>query len=116
MEFEVQDMTCGGCANAITRAVTAADPAAKLDIDVAAKIVRSNRRKAPSACSRSSKPPASTRAARRITSAPCEPRAHRRPALRPRPIARQRSRISVDFSSVYFSSASATCRPLPDCL
>ncbi|MDI9682925.1 heavy-metal-associated domain-containing protein, partial [Burkholderia cenocepacia] len=39
MEFEVQDMTCGGCANAITRAVTAADPAAKLDIDVAAKIV-----------------------------------------------------------------------------
>ncbi|MDR5660133.1 cation transporter, partial [Burkholderia cenocepacia] len=24
MEFEVQDMTCGGCANAITRAVTAA--------------------------------------------------------------------------------------------
>jgi copper chaperone len=40
MEFEVQDMTCGGCANAITRAVTAADPAAKLDIDVAAKIVK----------------------------------------------------------------------------
>ncbi|AOK17982.1 heavy metal transporter [Burkholderia cepacia] len=39
MEFEVQDMTCGGCANAITRAVTAADPAAKLDIDVAAKRV-----------------------------------------------------------------------------
>lgn len=25
MEFEVQDMTCGGCANAITRAVTAAE-------------------------------------------------------------------------------------------
>ncbi|EMH2964166.1 heavy-metal-associated domain-containing protein [Burkholderia multivorans] len=40
MEFEVQDMTCGGCANAITRAVTAADPGAKLDIDVAAKIVK----------------------------------------------------------------------------
>ncbi|PCE31467.1 heavy-metal-associated domain-containing protein [Burkholderia ubonensis] len=39
MEFEVQDMTCGGCANAITRAVTAADPAATLDIDVAAKRV-----------------------------------------------------------------------------
>ena len=39
MEFEVRDMTCGGCA-AITRAVTAADPAAKLDIDVAAKIVK----------------------------------------------------------------------------
>ncbi|OMG70838.1 heavy-metal-associated domain-containing protein [Burkholderia ubonensis] len=40
MEFEVQDMTCGGCANAITRAVTAADPGAKLDIDVAAKTVK----------------------------------------------------------------------------
>ncbi|KVC77915.1 heavy-metal-associated domain-containing protein [Burkholderia ubonensis] len=39
MEFEVQDMTCGGCANAITRAVTAADPGATLDIDVAAKRV-----------------------------------------------------------------------------
>ncbi|KVU82659.1 heavy metal transporter [Burkholderia ubonensis] len=39
MEFEVQDMTCGGCANAITRAVTAADPGAKLNIDVAAKRV-----------------------------------------------------------------------------
>ncbi|WP_179405564.1 heavy-metal-associated domain-containing protein [Burkholderia guangdongensis] len=40
MEFEVQDMTCGGCANAITRAVTAADPAARVDIDVDAKRVR----------------------------------------------------------------------------
>jgi copper chaperone len=40
MEFEVQDMTCGGCANAITRAVTAADPGARLDIDVAAKLVK----------------------------------------------------------------------------
>ncbi|AOK60364.1 heavy-metal-associated domain-containing protein [Burkholderia ubonensis] len=40
MEFEVQDMTCGGCANAITRAVTAADPGAKLDIDVSAKTVK----------------------------------------------------------------------------
>ncbi|MBN3790428.1 heavy-metal-associated domain-containing protein [Burkholderia sp. Ac-20353] len=40
MEFEVQDMTCGGCANAITRAVTAADPDARLDIDVAAKTVK----------------------------------------------------------------------------
>jgi copper chaperone len=40
MEFDVQDMTCGGCANAITRAVTAADPAARLDIDVDAKRVR----------------------------------------------------------------------------
>jgi copper chaperone len=40
MEFEVKDMSCGGCANAITRAVTHADPAAALDIDVATKIVK----------------------------------------------------------------------------
>jgi copper chaperone len=40
MEFEVKDMSCGGCANSITRAVTSVDPAAKLDIDVITKIVK----------------------------------------------------------------------------
>ncbi|MFM0758183.1 heavy-metal-associated domain-containing protein [Paraburkholderia strydomiana] len=40
MEFEVKDMSCGGCANSITRAVTNVDPAAKLDIDVATKILK----------------------------------------------------------------------------
>ena len=40
MEFEVKDMTCGGCANAITRAVIGIDPTAKVEIDVAAKIVK----------------------------------------------------------------------------
>lgn len=40
MEFIVSDMTCGGCANAITRAVSAADSAAKLDIDVPMKRVK----------------------------------------------------------------------------
>lgn len=39
MKFEVKDMSCGGCANAITRAVTAADPRAILEIDVATKVV-----------------------------------------------------------------------------
>jgi copper chaperone len=39
MEFVIPDMSCGGCANAITRAVARLDPAAKLDVDVAAKIV-----------------------------------------------------------------------------
>ena len=33
-------MSCGGCANAITRAVTSLDPAAKLEIDVPVKIVK----------------------------------------------------------------------------
>ncbi|MFM0592707.1 MULTISPECIES: heavy-metal-associated domain-containing protein [Paraburkholderia] len=40
MEFEIPDMTCGGCANAIKRAVTQFDPAAKLDVDVPVKIVK----------------------------------------------------------------------------
>lgn len=39
MEFEIPDMSCGGCANAITRAVTELDPVAKLDVDVPVKIV-----------------------------------------------------------------------------
>lgn len=39
MELEVKDMSCGGCANAITRAVTTADPQATVHIDVAKKVV-----------------------------------------------------------------------------
>ncbi len=40
MEFVIPDMSCGGCARAITRAVADLDPAATLDIDVAVKIVK----------------------------------------------------------------------------
>ncbi|CAB3803492.1 hypothetical protein LMG28614_05833 [Paraburkholderia ultramafica] len=40
MQFEVKDMSCGGCASAIIRAITSIDPAVKLDIDVAAKMVK----------------------------------------------------------------------------
>ncbi|WP_027800929.1 heavy-metal-associated domain-containing protein [Paraburkholderia dilworthii] len=40
MEFAVQDMSCGGCANAVARAIAGPDPAAKVDIDVSAKIVK----------------------------------------------------------------------------
>ncbi|OAJ53225.1 heavy metal transporter [Paraburkholderia ginsengiterrae] len=40
MELTIPDMSCGGCANAIKRAVTSLDPAARLDIDVAVKIVK----------------------------------------------------------------------------
>ncbi|MFL9995816.1 copper chaperone [Burkholderia sp. GAS332] len=39
MEFNIPDMSCGGCANAITRAVTGLDPAARVDVDVPVKIV-----------------------------------------------------------------------------
>ncbi|MFM0228362.1 heavy-metal-associated domain-containing protein [Paraburkholderia dipogonis] len=40
MEFAIPDMSCGGCASAITRAVTSLDPAAKLEVDVPVKIVK----------------------------------------------------------------------------
>ena len=40
MEFNIPDMSCGGCANAITRALTDLDAAATLEADVAAKIVK----------------------------------------------------------------------------
>ncbi|HSQ72521.1 MAG TPA: heavy-metal-associated domain-containing protein [Rubrivivax sp.] len=33
--FEVQDMTCGHCARAITQAVQAVDPGAQVQIDLA---------------------------------------------------------------------------------
>lgn len=35
--FQLQDMHCGGCARAVTRAVKDVDPQAELDIDVAAR-------------------------------------------------------------------------------
>jgi copper chaperone len=33
-------MSCGGCANAIARAIAGLDPAASVDIDVSTKIVK----------------------------------------------------------------------------
>lgn len=47
MELEVLDMSCGGCASAITRAITGVDPAAKLDIDLTTKSVKVNSTLAP---------------------------------------------------------------------
>jgi copper chaperone len=40
MKFEVTDMSCSGCANAIARAVKAVDPQATVEINVATKIVQ----------------------------------------------------------------------------
>jgi copper chaperone len=40
MEFAIPDMACGGCANAITRAVNLLDPAAKIDVDISGKTVK----------------------------------------------------------------------------
>lgn len=39
LAFTVSDMTCGHCARTITNAVVAAYPAAKVDIDIAARRV-----------------------------------------------------------------------------
>lgn len=40
IEFTVNDMTCGHCASAITRAVKETDAAARCEIDLGAKKVR----------------------------------------------------------------------------
>jgi len=39
IKFNVQGMTCGGCARAVTDAVQQADPAASVDVEVAGKTV-----------------------------------------------------------------------------
>lgn len=38
--FQVNDMTCGHCAGVITRAITAVDKDARLDIRIAQKLVQ----------------------------------------------------------------------------
>lgn len=40
IEIAVNDMTCGHCASAVTKAVRETDPAARCEIDLAAKRVR----------------------------------------------------------------------------
>lgn len=40
IQFQVNDMTCGHCAATITKAVTALDAAARVDIDVTAHRVQ----------------------------------------------------------------------------
>ena len=39
IKFNVNGMTCGGCARAVTNAVQQIDPAASVDVDLAAKTV-----------------------------------------------------------------------------
>ena len=39
-QFNVPDMTCGHCADTITKAVKAQDPNAKVDIDLAGHLVK----------------------------------------------------------------------------
>ncbi|MGV3742793.1 MAG: heavy-metal-associated domain-containing protein [Burkholderiaceae bacterium] len=39
-EFQVERMSCGGCANGIKRSVQAIDAGARVDVDLAGKKVR----------------------------------------------------------------------------
>jgi copper chaperone len=38
-EFNVQGMSCGGCANRVTKAVQAVDPSAQVKVDLARQTV-----------------------------------------------------------------------------
>lgn len=39
VELEVQDMTCGGCANSVRRSIQAVDDKANVEVDLASKKV-----------------------------------------------------------------------------
>jgi copper chaperone len=39
LSLKVSGMTCGGCINAVTRAVQSQDPSAKVQVDLASQIV-----------------------------------------------------------------------------
>ncbi len=40
MQFHLDDMTCGGCARSVTRAILAVDPDARVATDPPARLVR----------------------------------------------------------------------------
>ena len=39
MKFQIDNMTCGGCARSVTKANQSVDPLAKVEIDLASKAV-----------------------------------------------------------------------------
>lgn len=39
MEFQIDNMTCGGCAKSVTKAIQSVDPGAKVEIDLATRRV-----------------------------------------------------------------------------
>lgn len=40
MELRIEDMTCGGCARSVTKAIQSVDPNARVDADPAAHSVK----------------------------------------------------------------------------
>lgn len=39
VRLKIEAMTCGGCANSITKAIKSVDPTAKIDVDVQGRAV-----------------------------------------------------------------------------
>ncbi len=39
MHFEIENMTCGGCVRGVTKAIQSVDPVAKVDADLATRVV-----------------------------------------------------------------------------
>jgi copper chaperone len=40
MEFFIDNMTCGGCAKSVTKAIQSVDPVAKVEIDLGTVLVK----------------------------------------------------------------------------
>ena len=49
MELRIEDMTCGGCARAVTKAIQSADPDARIETDPAARRVKIETKASPAA-------------------------------------------------------------------
>lgn len=49
MQFQIDNMGCGGCARSVTKAIHSVDPRAKIDIDLNLKRVTVEARTDPSA-------------------------------------------------------------------
>ncbi|WID99455.1 heavy-metal-associated domain-containing protein [Bosea vestrisii] len=40
MELRIESMTCGGCAKSVTKAIQSVDPAARIEVEPAARTVK----------------------------------------------------------------------------
>ena len=49
MELRIEDMTCGGCARAVTKAIQSVDPDARIETDPAARRVKVETKASPAA-------------------------------------------------------------------
>ena len=49
MDLKIENMTCGGCAKSVTKAIQSVDPAAKIETNPAARAVKVETTATPSA-------------------------------------------------------------------